>query len=192
MLSSLSRRDRRALAAGVLLLGPSLLWKTLIAPGISDLGGLSASLETERGLLQRELSIIASAPADRRSSEDLVASVASFMPRTFGANSGLETRLRALADDSNVEIEYLARRAEESRTSQHAAFRTFRIDLTAISDLEGILTLLGALRTNTRLLVVDEITLEALSVPTDGPETVRLGASILAFERTEPVLEIVE
>ena len=192
MLSSLSRRDRRALAAGLLLLGPLVLWKTILVPGVAELTELSTTVQTERALLQRELSVLASVRAERRSAEGLVASVASFVPRTFSASSDSEERLRMLAAENNVEIEQLSRDEADTTTPSRAAIRSVRFRLTATSDLEGILTLLGAFHSDARLLVTEEIALEALKVPLDGPETLRLSASVLTFEGSGFVLEMDE
>lgn len=183
----LNARDRRALLAGALILGPLGLWRFVVAPGAAQLSELRAEVDVERDLLARERALLASASGNPQRSERLVGALVTYAPRIFPLDETPEGHVRRLADESNVVLQRVERLPESDadaagRAAAEASVRPITISVAGESDLEGILSFLAALQTAERLLVVEQIELSRQRpVETRAPEVLDLRLTIRAF-----------
>lgn len=83
-LPSLTARDRRALRVGAWILAPVLLGTVVIRPWVTTVLASSAALVRERGLLARELRLVADSAADRRRLAAARALLEASAPQLFG------------------------------------------------------------------------------------------------------------
>lgn len=184
---SLNARDRRALLAGALLLGPIGLWRFVVAPGAAQLSELRSEVAVERDLLARERGLLAASSGNRQRSENLVGALVTYAPRIFSIKEMPEEYVRRIADESNVVLHQVVRLPEndsssEGRPTAEASVRPISLRVFGESDLEGVLSLLAALQTEERLLVVEELELSHQR-PVEGraPEILDMRLVITAF-----------
>lgn len=172
--------DRRALLVGAAVLGPLLVGRVLVVPGIRHLADDRRAVATERDLLERERALLASAPAYSATAERLVASLAVHATRVFGPTDPPEPRLREIAVEGNVKLENIRRvlpvpDSQSVKDGSPMLVQPLLLHVAGESDLEGVLSFLGALREDEHLWSVELIDLGAQEP--DGsraPETVRM------------------
>jgi hypothetical protein len=161
VLRSLSGRDRRALLWGSLCVAPILLVQVALRPYLSASAALDERLERERGLFQRELSVLADAaglPARFRASEQLLLAQA---PRLFGgadlvgATGALSTYIARQAAASRVFIQHSTTLGPQTRDG----VVLLQIELESVGDLQGILDFLVGLEQGPKLVTVGSIVL---------------------------------
>lgn len=161
--SALKPRDARALRTGLLVLAPLVAIKLMILPFMHALGGAREQLETERGLLSRELALLDDTkryPAVLKAAEGRAKSE---IPRLFRGADEL-TATAALSYYASEE----ARRSRvlvqqiDSRPAATAGggLRRLEVSLRVQSDLEGVLSWLDALERGPRLVRVEQIAIE--------------------------------
>lgn len=179
----LAARDRRALTLGAIVLAPLILGNFVLAPGVDELMRLRMAVATERAILARELALLASASERSLEADALVRSLVTYTPRLVQAGTTPEAHLRGIAETSNVEVQRIERVASPPRDSiATPVVRPVELTFDGESDLEGILSLLGALETDELLYVVESLDLSH-QVPANSraAEVLRLEMRVRAF-----------
>jgi hypothetical protein len=158
--SNLTPRDRRAVQVGALLLVPALLFSVLIRPYLTALRATEAHTIRERDLLHRERALLAgvrSAPAHLQRAERVLLAEA---PHLFGG-SDLGTASAALAHyvGNTAAAHRVFLQGSETRPPEGGGdgVARIRVDLRAVSDLEGLLAFLHELETGPKLLTVEAL-----------------------------------
>lgn len=164
----LSARDRRAVLIGGLLLVPAMAWSQGVLPYLRAVRDARAELRSERGLLQRELQVLAGAgryPAEFGAGADrLLAEV----PRLIGGNddgaasAALAGYVRGVAQAARV---HLTRVEPASSGDAGAGITSLPLEVSGEADLEGVMTMLHLLETGPRLVHVTGMTLETGETP---------------------------
>lgn len=179
----LSARDRRALTLGAIVLAPLILWRLVLAPGADELTRVRAAVAAERATLARELALLASASERSLHADALVRRLVTYTPRLFQAGAAPEAHVREIAGASNVavrSIERIVSPDQELIASSVVHPVGLRVD--GESDLEGVLSLLGALDTDELLFVVESLDLSHQApVDSRAPEILRLEMRVRAF-----------
>lgn len=165
---TLSPRDRRALFFGACILVPSLLWTLAVAPYLDAVADARDRLATERGLLRREMQLLASGSGYPAAFDSGAARLLGAAPRLMGgaderaATATLAGSLRRLSTMGGANL---------TRVEPAAAFdagggvRGLPVGVAGESDLEGLLTLLQLLESGPKLVHVRELRLEAANAP---------------------------
>ena len=175
-LSSLSARDRRVLSRGVLAFAPMLMWMLVVGPFLRRLHDVRERLTTSRELLSRELRVAASAPqyaaarAEATRRLDAAQRRLVYATSDAAASATLASYVEQRAHESGVEVSSLEA-TRDSLTS--STLRRLSVRLAGTSDVEGIVTLLGALETGDPLLTVGQLEIEVVGA--DGG-TMQTGA----------------
>ena len=180
-------RDRRALLVGGIVLVPLLVGRLLVLPGLAELAAVRKAVATERGLLARERTLLVSAPAYSARADRLIRSLAAHAPRLFGPAEPPEPYIRRIAEDRNVMVEAIGRipaTADSAGTADgpSALVRPVLLHVSGESDVEGVLSFMGALREDEHLFAVELIDLR-LREPDEAraPETVRMELRLRAL-----------
>lgn len=175
-LPNLSPRDRRAMILGALLVVPATAWSQGVLPYLRAVRDAQAELRQERGLLERELQVLAgsaryptefSAGADRLLAE---------VPRLIGggddgaASAALAGYVRGVAQAARVQ---LSRVEPASSADAGGGVTSLPLEVSGEGDIEGIMTLLHLLETGPKLVHVTGMTLET----GEAPSTAAAGAS---------------
>ncbi|HEX2211266.1 MAG TPA: GspMb/PilO family protein [Longimicrobium sp.] len=168
----LSPRDRRAVLMGALLILPATAWSQGVMPYLRAVREARAELKSERGLLERELQVLAGAgryPAEFSSgAERLLAEV----PRLMGggddgaASAALAGYLRGVAQAARV---HLTRVEPATSADAGVGVTALPLEVSGEGDLEGVMTMLHLLETGPKLVHVTGMTLETGEVPVAAP-----------------------
>lgn len=157
----LGTRDRRAVTFGTLILVPALAFSLLIQPYRRARAELHDRVAEQRGLLARELALIAAAdrlPGDLKNAARMLAAL---RPRclpgrdALGATAALVSVVGDEARRHSVLLESIESRPAESAGGTLVAVR---VEVRGRSDLEGLLGWLRSLETGARLLRFDGLT----------------------------------
>jgi hypothetical protein len=173
---NLGGRDRRALLWGSLCIAPILFVQVALRPYLSASATLDERLERERGLFQRELTVLADAaglPARFRTSEQLLLAQA---PRLFGgadlvgATGALSTYVARQAAASRVFIQHSTTLGPQTRDG----VVLLQVELESVGDLQGILDFLVGLEQGPKLVTVGSIALTRVQRPggSEGDEEI--------------------
>jgi type II secretory pathway component PulM len=163
-LRSLSVRDRRALTLGGAAFAPMLLWLLIVAPVTRHLSATRDRLERSSEMLRRELSVVRSARQYATARTEVQRRLAESYQRLIYATSDASARTTLVgfveerARASNIDV------AAVDATGDSTAVGTLRrvsVRLSGTGDMEGILTLIGALEGGSPFLVVSQIEIEA-------------------------------
>jgi hypothetical protein len=161
--TSLEPRDRRAILIGLAVLLPMLVYVGAAKPFVAHVAQLHEQLESERGLLQRELTLLEEVQWYPALLGQADSALQTMVPRLFGGVDGV-TATAALAG-------YAAREARRSRMLvqlsesqdpvllEHGVIR-LEVTIRAISDLEGVLTYFHALDQGPRLVQLQRFAIE--------------------------------
>jgi hypothetical protein len=170
-------RDLRAIRIGGAVLAPALAWTLAVSPYLTATADARDRLAAERGLLRRELQLLASASsypkAFDRGAERLMAAA----PRLMGgddegaAAAALAGYLRRMANVGGANLTRVEPAASEDAGG---GVRALPVAVTGETDLEGLMTFLQALESGPKLVHVRELRLEAsgASAPATPPGAV--------------------
>jgi hypothetical protein len=180
----LEARDRRAMALGVAVLLPVVVWIGVVRPYLGALETVRADLEAERGLLAREEGLLASAdqlPGRLEQATLLLEQEAAGLIRVENellAEARLADALQEEAAGSRVLIQEV-RSVQPNPDAPDPAYGVIRLGLRAESDLQGLATFLNRIEGSSTLLRVLELSVEpartALSRD-DAPTPADMGA----------------
>lgn len=153
-------RDRRALAIGSSVIASALCISLVVRPLFHARSALHDRLREQRGLLARELGLIASTkrlPADR---DAAAAALARVVDRLFpnrdplAATAVLVSLVGDAARRQGVLLESIESGAPEA---VGGTLMAVRVDVRGRGDLEGLLKWLAALESSRRLLRVEQL-----------------------------------
>lgn len=160
---NLSARDRRAVVMGAMLLAPAVAWSQGVMPYLRAVRQAQGELRRERGLLERELRVLAGSgryPAEfGAGAERLLAEV----PRLIGggddgaASAALAGYVRGVAQAARVQ---LSRVEPASSGDAGGGVTSLPLEVSGEGDIEGVMTLLHLLETGPKLVHVTGMTLE--------------------------------
>lgn len=166
VLRGLTRRDRRALGTGAIVLGSTLLFAGVLRPAYHGWSGARDQLRVEQYLLARETALLHAARSFPSRFEIRAASLVAEAPRLF---SGADT-VAAAATLANYVVEQAIRHrvfVQGTEAGGSAAVRdgvhVLKIQLRAVSDLRGVVSLLEALEAGPKLVSVDAISIAPAS-----------------------------
>jgi hypothetical protein len=157
----LGARDRRAVTFGALILVPALAFSLLVQPYRRARAELRDRVTEQRGLLARELALVAAADRLPSDLKDAARSLAGLRPRCLpgrdplGATAALVGIVGDEARRHSVLLESIESRAAEGAGGGLVAVR---IEVRGRSDLEGFLGWIRSLETGARLLRIDGLT----------------------------------
>jgi hypothetical protein len=188
--SSLSPRDRRAIAVGGAILLPALLYIWAVRPYRAALDDARERLASERAALARERAAVLAAHRNPQLQRVADSAMAVATPRLFTgrddvmASAELTTYLGDVASASHV---WLQDAATRPAVTSAGGVRTLHVEMRGESDLQGILTFLEAIEDGTKLVRVDR--LDIARVPRvsddDNLETLSVSATIAGFAIVE-------
>jgi hypothetical protein len=158
----LGRRDRRAVLVGAVILAAAFGARAGVQPYLRTLSNARARVERERDLLHREHELLAEVkhyPAWIPTAERSLLDEA---PRLF-AGPELATASATLVNYVSTRAirhrVFVQQSASRSPTSVASGVVRLQVDLRAVGDLEGILSLLQDLEAGGKLLTVDNLTI---------------------------------
>jgi type II secretory pathway component PulM len=164
---SLSVRDRRALTIGGVAFAPMLLWLLVVAPFTRRLNDTHHRLERGGELLRRELLIVQSAGQYATARAEAQRRLDDSQRRLIYATSDVSARatLVGVVDEraraSDIDVLSVDATADSSTVG---ALHRVSVRLSGVGDMEGILTLIGALESGSPFLAVTQLEIE-----TSGP-----------------------
>jgi hypothetical protein len=180
-LSSLSARDRRALAIGGGIVAAAVAFAMVRGQG--EPGGVRHAITQERAALARERGLVLQADAFASTLTAERERLNELSPRLFrgedalAAASAVEAFVLDAAERSRVSV-----RQSESRDAGPAGegLTALQVDLRGESDLRGVLSLVRAMDSGARLVRVERLSIERAG--TGGPgEPERLDFVLTAF-----------
>ena len=157
----LGARDRRAVTFGALILVPALGFSLVVQPYRRARAELRDRVAEQRGLLARELALVAAADRLPGDLKDAARALAGLRPRclpgrdALGATAALVSVVGDEARRHSVLLESIESRAAESAGGGLVAVR---VEVHGRSDLEGLLGWLRSLETGSRLLRIEGLT----------------------------------
>jgi hypothetical protein len=160
----LGPRDLRAIRLGGAVLVPALAWSLAVSPYLTALADARDQLAGERGLLRRELQLLASASSYPAAFDDGAERLMAAAPRLMSgddegaAAAALAGYLRRMA---NVGGANLTRVEPVAAEDAGGGIRALPVAVTGETDLEGLLTFLQALESGPKLVHVRELRMEA-------------------------------
>jgi hypothetical protein len=184
--ATMGARDRRALLLGLIVLAPPLLYIWGVRPYRAALDDARQQLTVERATLVRERAAIAAARKNPQLQHLADSAMRATSPRLFEgrddvmASAELASYLGDVARARHVWLQDAATRpAELSPTG----VRALKVEIRAESDLQGVLSLLQALETGTKLVRVErlDLTHQPNRSEEGGAETLALSATISGF-----------
>jgi hypothetical protein len=184
--STMSSKDRRAIAIGAAILAPSLLYVWGVRPYRAALSADRDELEIARETLSREKAAVSVRHADpdaQRSADSALTAIGSrlFVGRDDAiASSQLASYLGDVARKSRVLLQDAGTRP--SSTSPDG-IRTLRVEIRAESDIQGIVKFLQSLEGGAKLVRVDRMEISRTPGLEEkaGFETLNIAATIAGF-----------
>ena len=159
----LASRDRRALILAAVLVIPVLLYRVAADPYARTLWDVRNQIEVQRDLLARELTILAEAPGYPALTQEAAAALRQEARRLFSGPDALSASAALVNYVSEAARQHrvLVQRSEtRTGTSAGNGVLALQIGVRGMSDLEGLLGLLNALDMGSRLVRVEQITIE--------------------------------
>jgi hypothetical protein len=190
-LRSLATRDRRAVGLGAVAFAPMLLWLLVVAPFMRHLHETHDRLDRSSEMLRRELRVVRSARQYAAVRGEAQRRLAESQQRLIYATSDASARatLVGVVDErartSNIEVASVDATGDSTSAGP---LRKVSVRLSGTGDMEGILTLLGALERGSPLLVISQLEIEASDRGT-APEALALRLTVSGFRASaEPVI----
>lgn len=183
--SSMSRRDRRAVMVGavVLLPGLALIWG--VRPYQAALSDAREELATERATLARERAAVEMSRQNPQLQQIADSAMRTMRPRLFEGTDDVMASAELASYVGDV-----ARRArvwlQDARTRPPAPavgdLRTLRVEIRAESDLRGTMLFLQTLERGDKLVRVDRLNISRAPRGEDRePETLSIAATVSGF-----------
>jgi type II secretory pathway component PulM len=189
LFGALVLRDRRALLFGALVLVPVLTFREVVQPYLRARTALVERVRTQRGLLARELAVLAAAPRlpERRAQAEavLAADAPRLFPGTepFAATAELVGYIGEAARRSRVLVQGLQSR---SVPPEPGMLVQLHVDLRGETDFEGVLRLLQAIERGPRLVRVDALVIQTGGDRPGGRETIAVRAALSGYVAAAP------
>lgn len=168
-LERLGTRDRRALAAGLLVLVPGLVWIAGVRPYRAVVDELRGRIEAERELLQRERSLLASeeeigiALAKARKEAGSAGRRLATAPNDALAEAEVTDALEVMGVECRVLLTEIRSVAMQESDDGPTGVSTFRLAVEGESDMAGVLAFVREVETSALLLRVVGLTLDPVT-----------------------------
>jgi hypothetical protein len=179
----LTEKDRRALRLGLGIVVPALMLKLVGLPFIADWKANQQQIDSQRDLYRREIELIAQMDANNKVRAATAGQVAVGYRRVLTSDQPNLAAAGALAYVDSIAATHrvtITENAARGVKPSEANLQMLTTDLTATSDLQGILMFMRGLESGPLLVRIPNIELSAQSAsPTQ--QTVQLKASIELF-----------
>lgn len=182
---TLSRRDRRAILIGAVVLLPGLVLIWGVRPYQAAVSDLRDRLATERATLARERAAVATARQNPKLKQRADSAMRTMRPRLFEgkddvmASAELASYVGDVAHRSRVWLQDAGTRAA---TPAAEGVRTLRVEIRAESDLLGAMLFLQALEQGDKLVRVDRLDISRASgAESKESEILSIAATISGF-----------
>lgn len=165
-LGGIAERDRRAILIGLAIIAPAVLYVAAVRPYRAALSDVRTQTEAQRGLLQRELGLLANATTMPAALNEARTQVFRAEARLVRANNQplAEAQLTRYVEEqaaaSRVLLQELRSVQLTRRDQVPNGLRLIRVALTGESDLEGVVRFLNRLESGTLLISIKQLTLE--------------------------------
>jgi len=187
VLRRVSPRDRRALALGVMVLVPVLLFRGVVQPYLRARAALAERLVAQRGLLERELSVFAAAQRLPERRARVAGLLAADAPRMLPGGDPLAGSAELVgyvgeaARRSHVLVSELQSRGSGAAPAVDG-LAPLQVEVRGQTDFEGVLRFLQALERGSRLVRVEAVSIEGGVVAPDARrETLTLRAAVSGY-----------
>ena len=182
----MSPRDRRALLLGAAVLAPALFYIWGVKPYRAALDDARQQLAVERETLARERAAIAAARKNPQLQHLADSAMRAASPRLFQGRDDVMASAELasyLGDIARARHVWLQDAATRPAALSPSGVRTLRVEIRAESDLQGILSLLQALETGSKLVRVErmDVSRQPSRSEESGAETLALSATISGF-----------
>jgi hypothetical protein len=182
----MSPRDRRAVFLGTALLAPAFFYIWGVKPYIAALDDTRQQLTIERDALSRERAAIAAARKNPELQHLADSAMRATTPRLFEGRDDVMASAELasfLGDMARTRHVWLQDAATRPAVLAPSGVRTLRVEIRAESDLQGVLSLLQALETGSKLVRVERLDLSRQPNRSEegGAETLALSATISGF-----------
>ena len=163
---SLSRRDRRALIMGLVVVAPALVFVLVGKPYMSAVSELRQQADAQRALLERELDVLARGPSFPREVElasQRVARAEARLVRSADepvAEAELTRYFEDLAARSRVLLQEMRSVALGRGVKPPAGTHVLRMTVTGESDLNGVAKFVQGIENGPLLLDITELSIE--------------------------------
>jgi type II secretory pathway component PulM len=187
-LRSLTPRDRRALTLGGAAFAPMLVWLLIIAPFTRRLNETRDRLDRSTELLRRELRIAGTARQYAAARTEAHRRLEEARPRLIYATSDASARatLVGFVDEraraSNIDVAAVDATGDSTPVG---TLRRVAVRLSGTGDMEGILTLIGALEGGSPFLSLTQLEIEASAERTAGPEALAVRMVVSGLRASE-------
>lgn len=171
----LSRRERRVVAAGALVSTLALLAVWVVLPFVSRWQDREATIEAKQSQLAQLRALVGAEPATRQSLAARLRARTALRERLLTgatpalAASDLQALLQGYADESRVTLTRVDLVAQPGAAGDEG-LPAIPVRLSAHSDIYGLAALLSRLQYGEKLLVIDELSVNAGAVAGDRPD----------------------
>jgi type II secretory pathway component PulM len=188
----LTRRDRRAMTIGAMLVLPAVAFHLVVRPYRNALADVRSRVVQEQDLLHRERALLAEVKAYPSRLQRAEATLLREAPRLFAgpdltaASAALSNYVGGKALASHVFVQ----RSETESPSPAAGVAQLQVELNAVGDLEGILSFLQSLESGPKLVTVHRLGIGkgdrvSIGEPRDD-EVLSLTAIVGGYALSEP------
>ena len=191
-MARLSRRERRAITMGLLMVLPAVAFQLVVKPYVSGVADVRTKVEREQGLLRREQTLLAEVKAYPSRLRQAEATLLREAPRLFAgpdlvaASGALSNYVTTQALTSHV---FVQQSETGSPGSLSDGVGRLQVELRAAGDLEGILAFLRRLESGPKLVTVDRVAIaqtERLGGQSRDDEILSLTATIGGYALGDP------
>jgi hypothetical protein len=184
--SSMTSRDRRAIALGAAILLPSLFFVWGVKPYVAALTDARQQLSVERETLARERAAIAAALRNPQLRQKADSAMRAMKPRLFEGRDDVMASAELasyLADVARSNRVWLQDAATRPAVRSPGGVRSLRVEMRAESDFSGVLAMLHTLETGQKLVRIDRLDISRVTkvASEDGTETLAVSATIVGF-----------
>lgn len=160
----LGARDRRALLLGAAVVLPALFFALGVRPYLRTLSDLHGRTEVQRGLLDRELQLLAGAKRYPQRLDSIEVVMRDEVPRLFGSDEITATAALAEYVGEHAARSRILVQQSETRTPEAVGgdVLALRVELRALGDLQGIMRFLRGLEAGPKLVRVESLAIERM------------------------------
>lgn len=180
-MSTLTRRERRVVALGALIIAPVLLWRAVAAPVVASIATFSERADAAAELLAREQALLRDGPRLPAALADARRLLAAESPRLFavsdtvGATTSLSAWVRSTADAAGL----VGTRVEPAPAiPAPVGLVAMQVDVRAQAEIAELAGWLARLERSDRLLRV-----ERLDITADGDGLLAISARVRGYAR---------
>jgi hypothetical protein len=159
----LQPRERRALVLGMAVVLPALLFVLVVSPYMGSTAGVREQLRAQHALLQQELALLDEPARYPPVLERADSAIHAAVPRLFGGDDGVTATaaLAAYVADHARRSRVLVQRTDGGTPAAVVpGVLRLSLELRALGDLEGLMTLFHALEHGPKLVRIESFSIE--------------------------------